>query len=117
VIDVFHIVNNAYGIQSRQSNNWIELASRKGRVDMIVQSTDKNFMVPVGGAVLASSKVDYVKNVAQIYPGRASAQIHIDLLITLVQMGQSTWQELLKEREELFPVLKVCKGMVRSDLW
>lgn len=104
--DVFHIVNNAYGIQSRQSNNWIELASRKGRVDMIVQSTDKNFMVPVGGAVLASSKVDYVKNVAQIYPGRASAQIHIDLLITLVQMGQSTWQELLKEREELFPVLK-----------
>jgi O-phospho-L-seryl-tRNASec:L-selenocysteinyl-tRNA synthase len=87
VIDVFHIVNNAYGIQSRQSNSmivtmyflqhtsiyfyvhfvdWIELASRKGRVDMIVQSTDKNFMVPVGGAVLASSKVDYVKNVAQM---------------------------------------------------
>lgn len=41
------------------------------------------------------------------YPGRASAQIHTDLLITLLQMGQSTWQELLKQREELFPVLKV----------
>ncbi len=31
-------------------------AWRKGRVDAVVQSTDKNFMVPVGGAVIAASK-------------------------------------------------------------
>ena len=30
-------------------------AWRKGRVDAVVQSTDKNFMVPVGGAVVAAS--------------------------------------------------------------
>ncbi|EME32835.1 O-phospho-L-seryl-tRNA(Sec):L-selenocysteinyl-tRNA synthase isoform 1 [Galdieria sulphuraria] len=105
-MDVFHIVNNAYGVQSRQSNVWIESASSKGRVDIVVQSTDKNFMVPVGGAVLVAKRVDYLMKVAQIYPGRASAQIHIDLLITLLQMGQSTWRELLRQREELFPVLK-----------
>lgn len=33
-------------------------AWRKGRVDAVVQSTDKNFMVPVGGAVVAASKQD-----------------------------------------------------------
>ncbi|GJD05696.1 O-phosphoseryl-tRNA(Sec) selenium transferase [Galdieria sulphuraria] len=85
-MDVFHIVNNAYGVQSRQSNVWIESAS--------------------SGAVLVAKRVDYLMKVAQIYPGRASAQIHIDLLITLLQMGQSTWRELLRQREELFPVLK-----------
>jgi hypothetical protein len=31
-------------------------AWRKGRVDAVVQSTDKNFMVPVGGAVLAARR-------------------------------------------------------------
>ena len=30
-------------------------ATKKGRVDMLVQSTDKNFLVPVGGAILASN--------------------------------------------------------------
>ncbi len=34
----------------------IAAAWRKGRVDAVVQSTDKNFMVPVGGAVIAASK-------------------------------------------------------------
>jgi len=34
----------------------VTAAWRKGRVDAVVQSTDKNFMVPVGGAVIAASK-------------------------------------------------------------
>ena len=33
-------------------------AWRKGRVDAVVQSTDKNFMVPVGGALVAAGKRD-----------------------------------------------------------
>ncbi len=32
----------------------LSAACRRGRVDAIVQSTDKNFMVPVGGAVVAA---------------------------------------------------------------
>lgn len=34
----------------------VTAAWRKGRVDAVVQSTDKNFMVPVGGAVIAAPK-------------------------------------------------------------
>ncbi len=33
-------------------------AWRKGRVDAVVQSTDKNFMVPVGGAIVAAGSRD-----------------------------------------------------------
>ena len=44
-------------------------AHRLGRVDAFVQSTDKNFMVPVGGSVVASSNPDFVRKVSQIYPG------------------------------------------------
>lgn len=39
-------------------------------MDAFVQSTDKNFMVPVGGCVVASSNAEFIKDVAQIYPGR-----------------------------------------------
>jgi O-phosphoseryl-tRNA(Sec) selenium transferase, SepSecS len=42
---VAHIVNNAYGVQSAALCQLITAACRKGRVDAIVQSTDKNFMV------------------------------------------------------------------------
>lgn len=44
-------------------------AHRIGRVDAFVQSTDKNFMVPVGGAVVASSSEEFVTSVSQMYPG------------------------------------------------
>lgn len=40
-----------------------------GRVDAFVQSTDKNFLVPVGGCVVASSKEEFVTAVSQTYPG------------------------------------------------
>ena len=32
----------------------VDAASRTGRVDCFVQSADKNLMVPVGGAIVAS---------------------------------------------------------------
>ncbi|KAH7827539.1 O-phospho-L-seryl-tRNA[Sec]:L-selenocysteinyl-tRNA synthase [Monocercomonoides exilis] len=49
-----HIVNNAYGLQSNKIMNMLEDSARKGRVDAVVMSTDKNFLVPVGGTVLCS---------------------------------------------------------------
>lgn len=51
-----HIINNAYGIQSESTCRLITSAWRKGRVDVVVQSTDKNFMVPVGGSFIMSHK-------------------------------------------------------------
>jgi glutamate/tyrosine decarboxylase-like PLP-dependent enzyme len=82
-----HMINNAYGVQSRAICDHITSAWRKGeacsylervavrnscvcflhsegvlwvhsacagRVDCVVQSTDKNFMVPVGGAIVSN---------------------------------------------------------------
>ncbi|KAK9810417.1 hypothetical protein WJX72_010391 [[Myrmecia] bisecta] len=43
--NVGHIVNNAYGVQSAALCKLITSAWRKGRVDAVVQSTDKNFMM------------------------------------------------------------------------
>jgi O-phospho-L-seryl-tRNASec:L-selenocysteinyl-tRNA synthase len=51
-----HIINNAYGVQSAALCAAVTAACRRGRVDAFVQSTDKNFMVPVGGAVVASPR-------------------------------------------------------------
>lgn len=41
-----------------------------GRVDAFVQSTDKNFLVPVGGCVIASHDEKFVTEVSQTYPGK-----------------------------------------------
>jgi O-phospho-L-seryl-tRNASec:L-selenocysteinyl-tRNA synthase len=40
-----HVINNAYGVQSSKICHVINESCRRGRVDYIVQSTDKNFLV------------------------------------------------------------------------
>ena len=40
-----HVINNAYGLQCSKICHSINEACRTGRVDYIVQSTDKNFLV------------------------------------------------------------------------
>jgi len=44
--------------------------SRKGRVDAFVQSTDKNFLVPVGGAIIAGFDKSLVERISRMYPGK-----------------------------------------------
>lgn len=46
--NVCHIINNAYGLQCATTCKLINRACVVGRVDAIVSSTDKNFLVPVG---------------------------------------------------------------------
>jgi O-phospho-L-seryl-tRNASec:L-selenocysteinyl-tRNA synthase len=48
---VFHLVNNAYGLQCSKTVDMLNRTISKGLVDYIVQSTDKNFCVPVGGSI------------------------------------------------------------------
>lgn len=43
---------------------------RKGRVDAFVQSTDKNFLVPVGGAVISGFEKGLLERIAKNYPGK-----------------------------------------------
>ncbi len=55
---------------------------------MLVSSTDKNFMVPVGGSIVYSpKKKDIVDKVNKMYPGRASGAPITDLFITELSMG------------------------------
>jgi O-phospho-L-seryl-tRNASec:L-selenocysteinyl-tRNA synthase len=46
--NVSHVINNAYGLQCAKTSKLLNRACVVGRVDAIVCSTDKNFLVPVG---------------------------------------------------------------------
>lgn len=46
--NVYHVINNAYGLQCAKTSKLLNRACVVGRVDAIVCSTDKNFLVPVG---------------------------------------------------------------------
>ena len=108
--NVAHVINNAYGVQSRKLCGKIEVAMRKGRVDCVVQSLDKNFLVPVGGAIVCASKGNgyLVDKVRKLYPGRASISSTLDVLITLLEMGKTGYERLLDERETNYEKLKMA---------
>lgn len=58
-------------VQSAQLCRLVTIAARKGRVDAVVQSTDKNFLVPVGGALVAAfTPGGLPARMARLYPGR-----------------------------------------------
>ncbi|KAJ0400192.1 hypothetical protein ATCC90586_009328 [Pythium insidiosum] len=117
---VAHVINNAYGVQSSKCMHHVNEAMRVGRVDAVVQSLDKNFLMPVGGAIVASgaSNEDVVSRgvVARIYPGRASNTPSVDFFITLLQMGRSGFRRLLRERKELFSYMKTQLEAFASDI-
>ncbi|CAK8692903.1 unnamed protein product [Clavelina lepadiformis] len=105
--EIPHIVNNAYGVQLSKCMHLLNQASKFGRVDAFVQSCDKNFMVPVGGSVVASSNKDnFLELVASTYAGRASAAPAIDMLITMLQMGRNGLKNLLSERKDNYSYLR-----------
>ncbi|CAL1132980.1 unnamed protein product [Cladocopium goreaui] len=99
-LNVPHVINNAYGLQCSKCTHLVETGCRRGRVDAFVQSTDKNFMVPVGGAIVAGPSSALVDKVSSLYPGRASMSPVLDLFITLLSLGASGWTGLLQERKE-----------------
>ncbi|XP_075714958.1 O-phosphoseryl-tRNA(Sec) selenium transferase [Rhinoderma darwinii] len=103
--DIPHIVNNAYGVQSSKCMHLIQQGARRGRIDAFVQSLDKNFMVPVGGAVVAGFNDSFLEEISKMYPGRASASPSLDVLITLLSLGSNGYKNLLTERKELFTYL------------
>ena len=74
---------------------------------MLISSTDKNFMVPVGGSIIyAPVKKHLVEKINKFYPGRASASPLMDLFLTLLQMGEVNLRRLLNERKQNFAYLK-----------
>lgn len=104
--EVPHVINNAYGVQSSKCMHVVDQAMRCGRVDAVVQSLDKNFMVPVGGAIVCSSSEAMVAAVSKCYPGRASVAPTLDFFITMLQMGRNGYRQLLQQRKELAKYMK-----------
>ncbi|GAA28189.1 O-phospho-L-seryl-tRNASec:L-selenocysteinyl-tRNA synthase [Clonorchis sinensis] len=129
---VSHLINNAYGVQSRRCMRMIEAVGKlllqhtcveqrqisphpivtpkipgdELAIDLLyVQSTDKNLMVPVGGAIIAGFSKPLVDFVAKSYPGRASGTPSLDVLATLLHLGVRGWTELIDRREVCFKKL------------
>ncbi len=85
---IIHIINNAYGLQTPTLLKLIRQSIDAGRVDAIIQSTDKNFLTPVGGAVITSPNPDLIEAISKCYAGRASASPVVQLLVSLLSMGK-----------------------------
>ena len=73
-----------------------------------MQSTDKNFLVPVGGAAVVSpaSNGALTDAVRKNYPGRASIAPALDVLITLLSLGKEGWRSKLDAREDAFEYMR-----------
>ncbi|KNH08029.1 O-phosphoseryl-tRNA selenium transferase [Perkinsela sp. CCAP 1560/4] len=101
-MDIPHIVNHAYGLQSRSMGLKVSSAIRAtgSRVDALVMSTDKNFLVPVGGSVITSPSKDLIAAIGQTYPGRAGAAPIQDVLISHLSLGQDGFRSLYSKREK-----------------
>ena len=93
---ITHLVNNAYGIQSQVVAKRLSNA----HYDFAVSSLDKSFCVPVGGACLYSARRE-VADVLKQFPGRAAAA-GMDLVITLLELGQDGFLALQAQRRQLF---------------
>lgn len=96
---LIHIIINAYGVQSPEWMKLIRTAIDSGRVDAIIQSTDKNVLTPVGGAVIASPAKDIITKISQAYAGRASASPIVNFLISMLSLGINGYQNLLDEQK------------------
>ncbi len=95
-----HIINNAFGVQSREIMKLVRGAVDAGRVDAVIQSTDKNFLTPVGGAVVASPDEEFLERVSGTYAGRATAAPIVQFLAALLSLGLEGYEKLRTQQEE-----------------
>ncbi|MHA1752023.1 MAG: O-phosphoseryl-tRNA(Sec) selenium transferase [Candidatus Helarchaeota archaeon] len=95
-----HIINNAYGAQNQFFMKKIQGAIDAGRVDAIIQSTDKNFLTPVGGAIISSPDKDFLDKVTEKYAGRASAAPIIQFVAAVLSLGLKRYFNLQEEQKK-----------------
>ena len=100
------VINNAYGVQSEKTMEVIRSASDAGRVDAVVQSSDKNFLAPVGASVIVSPSKTFVEQIAETYAGRASAAPIVQTLAALLAIGFDKYKELQKQQIENLVLLR-----------
>jgi O-phospho-L-seryl-tRNASec:L-selenocysteinyl-tRNA synthase len=103
---IFHVINNAYGIYCTKVVDILNQSAKVGNMDILISSTDKNFMVPIGGSIIYSSNEGIINKVKKNYPGRASLSPVLDLFITLLDMGKNKYKLFIHERKEKYKKLK-----------
>jgi O-phospho-L-seryl-tRNASec:L-selenocysteinyl-tRNA synthase len=101
-----HIINNAFGMQSREIMKLIRSAIDAGRVDAVIQSTDKNFLTPVGGAIVASPNETFLNHISETYAGRATAAPIMQFLAAVLSMGLEGYEKLRTHQEENRKILE-----------
>ncbi len=111
-----HIIINAYGVQCYEWMSLIRSAIDAGRVDAIIQSTDKNFLTPIGGAVIASPNKDIITKISQAYAGRASATPIVNFLISMLSLGIKGYQKLMEKQQENWKLLKDKMNELASEI-
>ena len=104
--DVPFVINNAYGVQSQDTMMQIRSAIDAGRVDAVVQSSDKNFLTPIGGSIVVSPNPEVIEWTADTYAGRATAAPVIQTLAALLALGHEKYKELQKQQLENLALLK-----------
>jgi O-phospho-L-seryl-tRNASec:L-selenocysteinyl-tRNA synthase len=87
-------------------------SQKVGNIDVIISSTDKNFMVPIGGSVIYSNNTKLIEKIKKNYPGRASISPILDLFITLLEMGKTKYKYMIKDRKEKYDKLKIAMSKV-----
>ncbi len=104
--DIPLLINNAYGVQSERVMSSIRSAIDAGRVDIIVQSSDKNFLTPVGGSIIASPDGAIIEQVAETYAGRATAAPIVQTLSAMLLIGLERYTELRDKQKSNLSFLK-----------
>ena len=94
------VINNAYGVQSERTMSEIRSAVDAGRVDAVVQSSDKNFLSPVGASIIVSPSKEFIEQVADTYAGRASAAPVVQTLAALLALGLDNYKDLQSQQVE-----------------
>jgi O-phospho-L-seryl-tRNASec:L-selenocysteinyl-tRNA synthase len=67
---------------------------------VIIQSTDKNALTPIGGAIIASPIEEIIIKISQAYAGRASATPIINFLISMLSLGIEGYEKLLANQNQ-----------------
>jgi len=114
--NLVHIIINAYGAQSPEWMKLIRVAIDAGRVDAIIQSTDKNFLTPVGGAIIASPSKEIIIKISQTYAGRASATPIVNFLISVLSLGINGYQKLIEEQQQNRKILEEKLKIVADNI-
>ncbi len=114
-LDIPHIINNAYGVQSDEIMVKVRGAIDAGRVDYIIQSTDKNFLTPVGGAVVASPVKEKIEDLSNTYAGRASAAPAVQFFAAILSLGFEGYDGLITKQKQMRKLLSERIGEVASN--